>query len=105
MGRVVELKQRPEGHVDQALPIKKRDKFCSHINVEVDQDEKELRCIQCNAVVYAFDYVMSLATGERSLFQHMDFVRKEVEKLKEEQISLSREVERLKAAKRRYSKL
>ena len=87
-----------------SLPIKKKKKdYCSHTNVEVDVDEKELRCVECNAVVYPFDYVLSLAYEERKLFWEMEELRKGISELRGQKSRLEKDVANLKAAKRRLT--
>lgn len=102
MSNVIQLKPRSNDDLQPSLPIKKQSGHCSHKSVQIDIDEKELRCTNCNAVIYPFDYVLSLAYEERKLFWDMDEVRQQIKKLTEQKKLLEKEVSNLKAAKRRY---
>lgn len=90
---------------DAHLPIKKKEGYCTHKSVEVDEDERDIRCVSCNARIDPFDYIWKMAIKERNvLFIIADLEKKqkqELEKLEE----LEKQVRNLKSQKNRLLKL
>lgn len=89
---------------DAHLPIKKKEGYCRHINVEVDEAERDIRCVTCNSRVDAFDFVWKLAIEERNLLYYIKDLenkqKQEIEKLAE----LEKQVRNLKSQRNRLSK-
>jgi len=73
---VISLTDRPMWYVKE-----KADKYCVHKLIEVDQDERQIRCRTCNAIVDPIDYIVSLATEEKNYFSHIRFLKEEIQRL------------------------
>lgn len=99
--KIIHLKPNSDGDI-RTFTIHKG-KFCTHKAVEVDVDEREVRCQRCNAVVDAFDYVLSLASEENTHFFNLDQLKKNIKSLQLEQERLEKNVRNLKARIRRNS--
>lgn len=89
---------------DQKLPMKEKSIHCRHINVEVDEDERDLRCTTCNARVDPFNYILQHANRERSALQDIWYKEREAKELGEKIYDLKQEIQRLQAQKRRLTK-
>jgi hypothetical protein len=101
MGEVIQLKSN-SNEIRASLPIK-REKICLHKYVEVDIDEHELRCTQCDARIDPFEFVLSLAHEERNQIWTLKELKKQVEIFKKEKDQLQKDVANLKAQKRRLA--
>lgn len=100
MTKIVELKSSDR---DGSFSIKQTDKNCQHKYVEIDADEREVRCQNCNAIVDPFEYVLGMAYEENSQMQYKKWLKREVEMLEKQKQDIIKEITNLKAQKRRLN--
>ena len=70
---------------------------CSHKYIEVDVEEREVRCQNCNTVIDPFEFIFGLATETENHISHKHFIENEVRELQDKKIKLEKEVANLKA--------
>jgi len=74
---------------------------CSHKYIEVDVEEREVRCQNCNTVIDPFEFIFGLATETENHISHKHFIENEVRELQDKKIKLEKEVTNLKAKVRK----
>ena len=72
------IKLKPISDLEFSLKIKK-EKHCNHSHIEVDEDEREIRCQKCNSVIDPFDFLLTSAYEERNHFTNIIYLKSEVE--------------------------
>jgi hypothetical protein len=102
MGEIIQLNAKATDEIRESLKIKQAH-HCSHKYVEVDIDERELRCQTCKSVVEPFDFILSMAYEERNQQWTQKELKRQIESLKDEKQRLEKDVNNLKAQKRRIS--
>lgn len=85
----------------QTLPIKEKNNksYCSHLNVEVDVEERDLRCKNCNSRIDAFDYIVKWAHKEVDALYNLKRLETEIKQKQDIVIELDRQIRNLKAKK------
>jgi len=104
MGEVRELKINAPKEISPQLPIKHKNKYCLHSHVEVDEDERCLRCIKCNSFIDTYEYILSLAREERNFFWQLAAIQNKISEAKIEKEQLLKDIIDLKSAKRKLLK-
>lgn len=74
---------------------------CSHKFIEVDVEEREVRCQKCNTVVDSFDFIYGLATETENHVSHKFMLESETKELQERKFKLENEIKNLKAKERK----
>lgn len=87
------------------LPIKERKGYCSHNSVEVDEEERDIRCQICNQRIDAFDLVWKWAIKERNTIIEIRQMERTLKLEQEKLTDLERQVSNLKAQKNRLLNL
>lgn len=61
MSDVVQFPSKVSEIPEQTLLVEPRLKYCQHNKIQLDQDERILRCKDCNSVLNPFDYLVNNA--------------------------------------------
>lgn len=75
--------------------------YCRHESITVDEHDRIIECSHCGTLMDAFDFCLHSAKMEAYQFMYIDVVKKELETLREQKAELEREVNNLKAKRRR----
>jgi predicted solute-binding protein len=65
---------------------------CSHKFIEIDVQEREIRCQKCNTVVDAFDFIYRLATETENHVSYKKRLEYEVLDLENRKIQLEKDL-------------
>jgi hypothetical protein len=96
------IKLDPNKSNQLSRTFKKTEKrYCPHDVVMVDQEERMVRCEQCNSVIEPFDYVVSLANNEGKHWWNLKELERQIKLLTETKGRLEKDVINLKSQKRR----
>jgi len=74
---------------------------CNHKLIEVDVEEKEIRCQSCNTIVDSFDFIYGLATETENHVSHKQMLEREIKELQERKFRLEKDVNNLRAKERK----
>lgn len=83
-----------------AVP-KKREGFCQHTHVLVDEKTRMLECDACGQVIDPYDFMWEWATRDRNLQWTRDALKKDIAILRAEMEELKREERNIKSRLRR----
>ena len=103
-GRIIQIKEEGNGMKPTLLIKGSKRRYCTHPYIDIDLDEREVRCQDCNAVLEPFEWILSLAYQERNQISALRELRKSVEELQQQKEQLQKEVNDLKAKKRNLIK-
>jgi hypothetical protein len=71
-------------------------KYCQHHHVEVDEQERTVRCTDCNSLIDAFEYILTWANQEHSLEMQVAYLKKELRTLNDQKAELLKTVSYMK---------
>lgn len=81
--------------------FKQRKEYCEHTELLIDEKLRTLECKRCGSVLEAFDWLLEQAYREKSCFEQLRSLRKEVVDKREEIWQLKSEEKKLKSSIRR----
>lgn len=76
---------------------------CRHLGIEVDIENREIRCTSCNTELDAFEFVANMAMVTENHFAYMLHLQKQNEELEQRKSALEQNVSRLKSKEKRLS--
>lgn len=91
----------PKEGLPTAMKPKANTPWCPHNHILVDEHNRTIECERCGTIMDAFDFCLHSAKMEAMQFYYIDEVKKEVERLRLIKDELEREVNNLKAKRRR----
>jgi hypothetical protein len=92
MGKVVPIQSIAEPSDKRIFKLNRPKKFCAHKLIEVDVDEREIRCRKCQAKIDSFDWIVWQAQNNET-----DMLTKEIVSLTEQKERLQRDLSKLKS--------
>lgn len=97
MGKVVPIQSIAEPSDKRIFKLNRPKKFCAHKLIEVDVDEREIRCRKCQAKIDSFDWIVWQAQNNVNVNMEADMLIKQVASLTEQKERLQRDLSKLKS--------